>query len=39
MEIDVTDEEDEPDIAVTVSFGAADDLLGGHGWDIEVDED
>ena len=37
LEIDATDDEEEPVITMTVSFGVKDELTGGHGWDIEVE--
>lgn len=37
LEIDATDDEEEPEITVTVSFGVKDGLTGGHGWDVEVE--
>ncbi len=36
IEIDASDEEDEPEIGMTVSFGVKGGIAGGHGWDIEV---
>lgn len=37
LEIDAIDDEEEPRIVVTVSFGVKDGLAGGHGWDVEIE--
>ena len=36
LEIDGMDEESEPEVNMTISFGVKDDLTGGHGWDLEI---
>lgn len=36
LDIDGTDEESEPEINMTISFGVKDNLTGGHGWDLEI---
>lgn len=37
LEIDAADDEEEPEIILTVSFGVKDGLTGGHGWDVEIE--